>query len=381
MDDRVNTYDPGAYRPGYNKGAAGQPGGQGGQGGQGPQGPRKKFTWKKGLLIFALILGAVIIAGFGLNYFTRSAKTESGAIGNGQTIDYTSPYIGVLHVEGTISDSDSSSLLSSTTYYHKWTLARIDDMIKDKDNKGLIIYVNSPGGSVYASDELYLKVKEYQRETGRPVYAYMGSMAASGGYYCIASSDKIVANRNCWTGSIGVTIGTLYDVTGLLKKYGIKTVTINSGKNKAMGSATTKMTSQQKKIFQGLVDEAYDQFVGIVASGRKMPVSKVRKLADGRIYTAKQAKRLGLCDQISSLEAMEAEMQGEYGHGNTEIKDITYKDNSGFLGNLLGSALGTDIAKKAINSFSGADSEYSQIKTLMGENNKFTITYMSNISK
>ena len=114
-----------------------------------------------------------------------------------------------------------------------------------------------------------MKLKEYKEKTKRPVYAYMGSMAASGGYYISAPADMIFANRNCWTGSIGVTIGTLYDLSGFLERHGIKAVTIASGRNKSMGSIVDPLTDEQRRIFQSLVDEAYDQFVNIVAEERQ----------------------------------------------------------------------------------------------------------------
>ena len=123
-------------------------------------------------------------------------------------------------------------------------------MIDDGENKGMILYLDTPGGSVLASDELYFKIKEYQKKTKRPVYASMQSMAASGGYYISAPCDKIIANRNCWTGSIGVTLGTMYDVSELLDKIGVKTNTITSGENKAMGSSVEKMSREQREIFQ-----------------------------------------------------------------------------------------------------------------------------------
>ena len=130
----------------------------------------------------------------------------------------------------------------------------------------------------------------------------MQSQATSGGYYISASCDKIIANRNCWTGSIGVTMGTLMDISELLENLGIKTNTITSGANKAMGSSYEAMTEEQREIFQSLIDEAYDQFVGIVADGRDMSEKEVRKIADGRIYTAKQALDNGLIDAIGTME-------------------------------------------------------------------------------
>jgi len=365
MNDRVNTYDPAQY-------GAGGPGGG------------RKFSWKKGLLIFVGILAALVVVVMIISYFAHGTKSGADVIGDGQSVNFSDPYIGELHVEGTISESDSSSLLSSSTYHHQWLLNCIDDMMKDKENKGLILFVNSPGGSVYASDELYYKIKEYQKKTGRPVYSYMASEAASGGYYISSPCNRIIANRNCWTGSIGVTIGTLYDVTGLLKNMGVKTVTITSGANKAMGSPAVKMTSEQRKIFQGLVDEAYDQFVGVVADGRNMKTADVKKLADGRVYTAKQAKANGLIDEIATFDQAKKDMKTRYNLQGVDVQDIQYAESSSFIGSLLGSFMekklsGTDIGN--LLGVSAADSQYDQIKALLGSNNKFTVTYMSNVSK
>jgi protease-4 len=219
-------------------------------------------------------------------------------------------------------------------YQHQWTIDQIKTLKEDNLNTGLIVYVDSPGGGVYESDELYLALEDYKKETGRPVYSYMASMAASGGYYISCASDKIFANRNTWTGSIGVTIGTLYDFSGLLENYGVKSVTITSGKNKAMGDYTKPMPPEQLAIFQSLVDEAYDQFVGIVANGRQMDIEIVRKIADGRIYTAKQAKDLMLIDKIGTFDEAVFDMKSKYKLQDSEVIDISYVDNS-FMGLLL----------------------------------------------
>jgi protease IV len=218
-------------------------------------------------------------------------------------------FIGVVKVEGTIADaSDSSSIFSnSQSYNHKKTLRYIDSMMESKNNKGIILYVNSPGGGVYESDELYLKLKEYKEKTGGPIWTYMASQACSGGYYISMATDKIYANRNTWTGSIGVIVSST-NVKGLYDKLGIKEVDITSGTNKAMGSPGIEMTEEHRKILQSLVDEAYEQFAGVVAEGRKMDINKVKPIADGRIYSAKQALDLGLIDQVDSYESMKQNM-------------------------------------------------------------------------
>lgn len=342
--------------------------------------PNKPSFWKrhKKLLVFLIVICAIIAAGALLPKLAPSKPAETGdtvRIQSGSKLDLKEPYIGVLKVEGTIEESASDSLLTGgSTYHHTWLLDRIDDMIADPENKALILYVNSPGGSVYASDELYFKVKEYQETTKRPVWSYMASMAASGGYYISAPADRIVANRNCWTGSIGVTIGTLYDASGLLEKLGVSTVTITSGRNKAMGGYTEPPTKEQIQIFQSLVDEAYDQFVGIVSEGRNMPEKKVRELADGRIYTAKQALSNGLIDDIRSFEDASAQLKEQVG-GSPAVKEIQYDSNDGFLRSLIAETIGQSPQA------SGDLSTVEAVRALMKENNTFTVTYMSNINK
>lgn len=227
-------------------------------------------------------------------------------------------FIGVVDVEGTIMNTSQSQGVFSTpaSYNHESTLNYIDSMIDAPNNKGIILYVNSPGGGVYESDELYLKLKEYKKETGRPVWTYMGSRACSGGYYISMASDKIYANRNTWTGSIGV-IMSLTNVKGLYDKLGIQEIDITSGPNKAIGSSGLEMTDEQHKILQEMVDESYEQFVSIVAEGRKMDINTVKPIADGRIYTAKQALDLGLIDNIDTYENMKNAMLDSVGEDVT----------------------------------------------------------------
>ena len=242
-------------------------------------------------------------------------------------------YIGVLEVHGSMYSDGSDG-----AYDQKWLLEQIDDMMHDSDNKGLILSIDTPGGSVYTVDELYLKIKEYQEKTKRPVYAYMESMATSGGYYIAAPADMIYANRNCWTGSIGVTVGTVYDISGFLEKLGVTTVTITAGDNKAMGSAVEPLTNEQKAIYQGLVDEAYDQFVSVVAEGRGMSLKRVKSLADGRIYTAKQAKANGLIDEISTRDEAIAAMIQENGLKDCECIILSYTPKFSFSNWMMGIA-------------------------------------------
>ena len=207
-------------------------------------------------------------------------------------------YVAKIKVVGEIGSNASVFLSSDQVYHHQWTLQTIDTLIADEKNQGIYLWLNTPGGGVYESDELYLKLMEYKEKTGRPIYTYMTKLAASGGYYVAASSDEIYANRNTWTGSIGVTLGTLFDVSGLLDKYGIKTETIRSGDNKAMGTMYEPLTEEQRAIYQSLVDDSYERFVAIVALGRGMTDAEARKVGDGRLFAASQALEAGLIDAV-----------------------------------------------------------------------------------
>ena len=300
---------------------------------------KKRLT--KSLIVFGCIIGGIVLLAL------IGSGIKNAMFGPEPDIAANGPYIATLYVEGSIMSGQSDTFGLPVGYQHNWTLDKIDEMIGDHNNQGLILFVDSPGGGVYESDELYLKLKEYKEKTGRPVYSVMGSMAASGGYYISAAADKIIANRNTWTGSIGVTIGTLYDISGLLDRYGIKTETITAGRNKAMGSSVEPMTDEQKAIFQSLVDDAYEQFVGIVSEGRNLNLQDVKNLADGRIYTAKQALDLGLVDEIGTFKDAVSDMRDAYDL-NGDVIDVVYQDNS-FWGSILGGVKIPDLKNSDVS--------------------------------
>lgn len=296
------------------------------------QNNQKKNGWWKGLLIFGIIVAVLVFLGFAVNSFFTNLFTPLTSTYEEPYEVPDSDYIARVGIEGELTSSTDDGYLSSgNAYDHQFTLDAIDDLIKDSNNKAMLLYVDTPGGGVYESDELYLKIKEYQEETKRPVYVAMGSMAASGGYYISAPADKILANRNCWTGSIGVTLGTMYDISGFLTKYGIKAENLTSGKNKAMGSYVEPMTDEQRKIFQSLIDEAYEQFVGIIAEGRDMSVEEVKKIGDGRIYTAQQAQGNGLIDGIATEEEATELLKNENNLKDCEVVNIQNYTESSWL--------------------------------------------------
>jgi protease-4 len=153
-------------------------------------------------------------------------------------------------------------------------------------------------------------VKKVQRE--KKVLVSMGSVAASGGYYIACAADKILANPGSITGSIGVIVESL-NVEDLLRKLGLRSAVVKSGKHKDLGSPLRPMTEEERSLLQGVLDSVHDQFIRAVAEGRKLPVEKIRELADGRIFSGDQARQLGLVDELGNLEdaiAQAAKMAG-----------------------------------------------------------------------
>ncbi len=227
-------------------------------------------------------------------------------------------YIAALYINGVIEAANME-------YNQEWLLDTIKTLKNDGNNMALAIFIDSPGGSVYEADEAYLALQDY-KTSGKKIYVYQGSLAASGGYYISCAADKIYANRNTLTGSIGVIMGSSYDITGLLEKLGIKSETIHAGKNKTMFSPNEPVTDEQRKIMQSIADECHEQFMGIVAMSRNIPMVELRKIADGRIYTANQALKNGLIDAIDSWDGMIKEMSESCFDGMTfPVVDYRYE--------------------------------------------------------
>lgn len=243
-------------------------------------------------------------------------------------------FIAVVPIEGTIQASTGTSGLYGATdgYNHELLIEYVNRLMQNDYNQGIILRLDTPGGTVYEADELYLKLMEYKEKTGRPIWAYMEGTCCSGGVYIASAADEEIANRITTTGSIGVIIST-YDLSGLYEKLGIQEVNIVSAKNKDMGTSGKPMTDEQLAIYQGVVDEYYERFVEIVAQGRNMSADAVKKLADGRIYTATQALDNGLIDDIMTADEFDSYVRVTSG------VDYFYepKSASGYLANLFGS--------------------------------------------
>ncbi len=208
--------------------------------------------------------------------------------------------ISIINVDGVIAnDSNNDTIVD-----------QLEDARKDPSVVGVIMHINSPGGSVYASEKIYKEINKL-KETNKPVYAVMQELAASGGYYISAPCDKIFASNETWTGSIGVIMQS-YSLEGLFEEYGIKEQNITTGKMKDAGSFGSDMDEEEKEYFQGLVDSAFGRFVKVVSEGRDMSESEVKKIADGRVYDGSQALENGLIDKIGDLEAAYKDMAESY---------------------------------------------------------------------
>jgi len=166
--------------------------------------------------------------------------------------------------------------------------------------KAVVLRINSPGGSIGAVQEIYEEVNRL-KEKGKKVVVSMGDVGASGAYYIACAADKIVANAGTVTGSIGVLM-SLGNMEELFRKIGIRVEVIKRGKHKDIGSLSREMTPEERKLLQGLIDDAYDQFLQAVIEGRNLKKGEAEKIAQGQVFTGRQAKNLGLIDEIGNFQ-------------------------------------------------------------------------------
>ena len=303
-----------------------------------PEEPSGKRRLKgKSPLTAALIIGGLLLALVALVVLapgdgqTAHDKSWSSLHNNIAAIDIT----GAIEEEG-------------ETYNQQWLEATIDNARLDTKNKAILLRIDSPGGTIYESDATWQALMRYKKETKRPIYAYGEHLMASGGYYIASAADNIGADRNSLVGSIGVIGGRFVDATGLFDKLGVKTTTVHTGANKLMGGLTGPPTEEQIAIMQRLSDEAYDQFVDIVSKGRKMSPEEVKALADGRIYTSRQALANGLLDEVMSYDAYEKGLKKRLKDDNIKVVPYAYnaprtlgifplgQQQTGLLKNLFG---------------------------------------------
>ncbi|MEK7725893.1 MAG: signal peptide peptidase SppA [Nitrospirota bacterium] len=196
--------------------------------------------------------------------------------------------IALIRIEGVILDAQE-------------TLGELKKFSENPSVKAIVLRIDSPGGGVVPSQEIYDAVRRVRTKSNKAVITSMGSVAASGGYYIAAATDRIVANPGTLTGSIGV-IMEMANVEGLLQKIGVEGVVVKSGKYKDVGSPLRKMSEEERGLLQTVMDDVHKQFIEAVAEGRSLEVTEVQALADGRIFTGRQAKAAKLVDELGNLE-------------------------------------------------------------------------------
>lgn len=262
---------------------------------------------KKVCLVITVALSAVILLNIAVLLFGRTFPLGKK--------------VAIVRVAGTI-------LSSSGT---------IEELIKYRKNssvKAVVLRVNSPGGAVAPSQEIYEEIRKLGRE--KPVVASLGTVAASGGYYIASAAEKIYANPGTLTGSIGV-IMEIPNLKGLMDKVGVKSEVIKSGRHKDMVSVFKGIDEEGRLILQGLLDDVHGQFIKAVSESRKMRFEDAKEIADGRVFTGRQAKDIGLIDELGNLQdaiTEAARISGIEG----EPKTVTREERFSFF-NLLTSGI------------------------------------------
>lgn len=206
----------------------------------------------------------------------------------------------IIEVSGTIGFDDASNVFGGPLT-HRQLLSQIRQATEDPLVKAVVLRVDSPGGGVVASNELHTALKAL-RAAGKHLVISMGSVAASGGYYIATAGERIYANPDTLTGSLGVIV-MLTNVEETFDKLGLRQIVFKSGEFKDIGSPTRDIRPTEADIFQSIVDEAYQGFVDVIEEGRNLPREEVLQIADGRIYTGRQARELNLVDAFGGLEA------------------------------------------------------------------------------
>lgn len=234
-------------------------------------------------------------------------------------------------------------------------LARVREELRkaeeDERVRALIVRINSPGGTITASDILYHELLAFKARKKVPVIAAIMDVGASGGYYAALAADTIVANPTTITGSIGVVMVTV-NAQGLLEKIGVAPLAIKSGPMKDAGSPFRSLTDPERAVFQGIIDEMYGRFVTLIAQSRKLPEDRVRAVADGRVYTAEQALRLGLVDRIGYLE--DVVTLAKERAGLSEARVVMYHRPKEYRANIYSATAPASTAESTLAQFAAA---------------------------
>lgn len=255
--------------------------------------PKRRRPFLRGCLIMVLVLAAFFLLLLGISRMDGLSLSRGGKVA-------------VIPVTGMISDSEH-------------VIEQLKRFGADNAVKAIVLRINSPGGGVAPSQEIYEEVRKLNAR--KPVLTSMGSIAASGGYYIAAATRKVYANPGTMTGSIGVVM-PFVNMKDLVEKIGVKGMAVKSGEFKDIGSPLREMTPEDRQVLQSVVDNVHLQFVNAVAAGRKLPREEVSRIADGRILTGEQALALGLVDALGNLQDTVADA-GKMGGISGEPKIVT----------------------------------------------------------
>ncbi len=231
----------------------------------------------KGIFILVSILGLIFVVSY---LAGRWGLFESSRI------SLSNDKIAVVSIQGVLMSAED-------------TIRQFKQYEEKKDVKALVLRIDSPGGTVVAAQEIYAEIRKLKGD--KVVLASMGNVAASGGYYVACAAEEIFANPGTITGSIGV-ISEYPNFEELMKKVGLKSEVLKSGRFKDLGNPTREMTEEEKKVLQSLIDNIHAQFIRDVALGRGRPVEEIKPLADGRVFTGEQAKEQGLVDSLGNFQ-------------------------------------------------------------------------------
>lgn len=315
-----------------------------------------------------LLVGSTVISGL-INFSRYNLadqvesimKTTGGSDLGRKTVEEGSntSQIALIKVDGTIEDTGETSVFSSSTgYNHQQFLKQLDDIKTDTRIKGVVLYVNSPGGGVVESKQIYEKIQLIKKSRKIPIYVSMGSMGASGGYYISAPADKIFVDEETLTGSIGVIMQSL-NYSKLAEKYGVEFETIKTGPYKDIMSSSREMTEGDRKILQSMVDDSYDRFLKVVSDGRGMSMDEVKKVADGRVMNGSQAVKAGLADEFGYTEEVITALKQEKDLKGSKVFEYSSSDSfsslfSTKLESLLGGSPETKAITKVLSNYNNA---------------------------
>ena len=282
---------------------------------------RRRWLWFLLGMVASVALMSCCLTGMALTWLSAS---RGEVMGVGEAV-------AVIHLEGTIvSGEPPASLAGRSQSYSAEIVRLIEQAATNTAIRALVLRVDSPGGDVVASDEVYQALLRVEK----PVVVSMGSLAASGGYFISCGADEIFANANTLTGSIGV-IGLVPNLEGLLEKIGVSMYVLESGPHKESGRFQP-FTEVQREVWNRIISEAHESFVQVVVEGRGIPEDRVRELADGRVYTGQQALEAGLVDTLGNLGEATARA-GALGGIVGKPRTIHYRSIPSLFEGLLGS--------------------------------------------